>query len=260
MSKEISPQAVVSPNAKIGKHCEIYPFAYIEDDVEIGDDCVVFPFVSVLNGTRMGNNNKVHQCTVLGAEPQDFRYTGEKTHLIIGDNNIFRENVVINRSIHASGETVIGDDNFLMEGAHISHDTQVGDHNVFGYGTKIAGDCVIGNGVVFASSVIESAGTHVGDLVMIQAGTTFYKDIPPYIIAGGKPVNYGGTNTMMMERWGISPKVQKHVANAYRLVFHSQNSLYDSITQINEQVPDGKEIQNIINFLSGSDKGIITKI
>ena len=65
---------------------------------------------------------------------------------------------------------------------------------------------------------------------------------------------------MMMERWGISPKVQKHVANAYRLVFHSQNSLYDSITQINEQVPDGKEIQNIINFLSGTDKGIITKL
>ena len=99
MSKEISPQAVVSPNAKIGERCKIYPFAYIEDDVEIGDDCVVFPFVSVLNGTRMGNNNKVHQCTVLGAEPQDFRYTGEKTHLIIGDNNIFRENVVINLSL-----------------------------------------------------------------------------------------------------------------------------------------------------------------
>ena len=86
-----------------------------------------------------------------------------------------------------------------MEGAHISHDTVIGNGSVFGYGTKIAGDCVIGNGVIYSTSVVENAKTRVGDLAMIQAGTTFSKDIPPYIIAGGKPVKYAGPNTIIME-------------------------------------------------------------
>jgi acyl-ACP--UDP-N-acetylglucosamine O-acyltransferase len=135
----------------------------------------------------MGNNNKVHQGSVIGALPQDFDFTGEKSEIIIGDNNIIRENVVINRATHTGGKTVIGDNNFLMEGAHISHDTKVGNQCVFGYGTKIAGDCEIGNGVIFSSSVVENAKTRVGEGAMVQAGTTFSKDVPPYIIAGGRP-------------------------------------------------------------------------
>ena len=143
---DISPRAEIDPKAKIGDNCKIFPFVYIEGDVEIGDGCIIFPFVSILNGTRMGKRNKVHQGAVIGALPQDFEFRGEKSELIIGDNNIIRENVVINRATHTGGQTVIGNDNFLMEGAHISHDTKVGNACVFGYGTKIAGDCEIGNG------------------------------------------------------------------------------------------------------------------
>lgn len=147
-----------------------------------------------------------------------------------------------------------------MEGAHISHDTKVGDQCVFGYGTKIAGDCEIGNGVIFSSSVIENAGTRVGEGAMLQAGTTFSKDIPPYIIAGGNPVGYGGVNMTMCRTYGIDEKVLKHIANAYRLVFHGQTSLFDAINQIKEQVPDSEEIRNIIAFLDSTQKGIITKM
>lgn len=260
MASEISEKAVISPKAKIGNGCKIFPFVYIEDEVEIGDNCIIFPFVSILNGTKMGNDNKVHQGTVLGALPQDFAFVGERTELIIGDNNIIRENVVINRATHAGGQTVIGNDNFLMEGAHISHDTKVGDRNVFGYGTKIAGDCEIGNGIIFSSSVIENACTRVGDLAMIQAGTTFSKDVPPYIIAGGTPVGYAGPNNTMMDVVHVDVKVQKHVANAYRLVFHGQNSVFDAVLQVNEQVPDGPEIRNIVNFINATKKGIIGKM
>lgn len=255
----ISPQAVVSPKAKIGKNVKIYPFVYIEDHVEIGDDCVIFPFVSILNGTKMGNTNMVHQGTVLGALPQDFNFTGERSELIIGNNNVIRENVVINRATHEGGQTVIGNDNFIMEGAHISHDTKIADKCVIGYGTKIAGDCEIGMGVIFSSSVIENAHTRVGDLAMIQAGVSFSKDVPPYIIAGANPVKYGGPNNTMMTTAGITEKVQKHVANAYRLVFHGQNSVFDATLQIEQQVPDSPEIQNIIRFLQSTQLGIITK-
>ena len=179
---------------------------------------------------------------------------------MIGDNNTIRENVVINRGTHKGGKTVLGHSNFLMEGAHISHDTVIGNSCVFGYGTKIAGDCVIGNGVIYSTSVVENAKTRVGDLAMIQAGTTFSKDIPPYIIAGGKPVKYAGPNSIIMEAADIDVKVRKHVANAYRLVFHGQTSLFDAINQIKDQVPDGEEVRNIIKFLESTEKGVITKM
>jgi len=260
MASEISPHAVIDPKAKIGDNCKIFPFVYIEGDVEIGDHCIIFPFVSILNGTRMGSHNKVHQGSVIAALPQDFEFRGEKTECIIGDNNIFRENVVVNRATHTGGQTRIGNGNVLMEGAHISHDTKVADNCVFGYGTKIAGDCEIGNGVIFSSSVIENAGTRVGEGAMVQAGTTFSKDVPPYIIAGGTPVKYGGVNTVMCSTYGITDKVLKHIANAYRLVFHGQTSVFDATNQIKQQVPDGEEIQNIIKFLSTSERGIIAKL
>ena len=260
MASEISPRAEVSPKAKIGDNCKIFPFVYIEDDVEIGDNCTIFPFVSILNGTRMGSHNKVHQCSVLGALPHDFDFVGEKSELVIGDNNIIRENVVVNRATHTGGQTVIGNDNFLMEGAHISHDTKVGNACVFGYGTKIAGDCEIGNGVIYSSSVIEKANTRVGEGATIQAGTTFSKDIPPYIIAGGTPVGYGGINSVMMTAYGIDEKIQKHIANAYRLVFHGQTSVFDAVLQIKSQVPDSTEIRNIVNFINATKIGIISKM
>ena len=259
MASEISPRAEVSPKAKIGNNCKIFPFVYIEDDVEIGDNCIIFPFVSILDGTRMGDRNKVHQGSVIGALPQDFDFRGEKSECIIGSGNIIRENVVINRATHRDGRTVIGNDNVLMEGAHISHDTVVGNRCVFGYGTKIAGDCRIDDGVIFSSSVIENAKTHVGIGAMIQAGTTFSKDVLPYIICT-RHSEYGGVNYTMGRSYGVDEKVLKHIANAYRLVFHGQTSVFDATNQIVEQVPDSPEIRTIVEFLRNSEMGIISKL
>ena len=259
MASEISPRAEISPKAKIGNNCKIFPFVYIEDDVEIGDNCIIFPFVSICAGTRMGNNNKIHQGSVIAALPQDFEFRGENSECVIGDNNIIRENVVINRATHTGGQTIIGNDNVLMEGAHISHDTKVGNRCVFGYGTKIAGDCEIQDGVIFSSSVIENARTRVGRGAMIQAGTTFSKDVPPYIICTNH-VKYGGVNTTMGRYYGVEEKTLRHIANAYRLVFHGQTSLFDAIMQIEQQVPDSPEIKHVIEFLRTSEMGIISKL
>ena len=256
---DISPKAEISPSAKIGKNCKIFPFVYIEDDVVIGDNCIIFPFVSICSGTRMGKNNKIHQGSVIGALPQDFDFRGEKSECIIGNNNIIRENVVINRATHTGGQTVLGNDNVLMEGSHISHDTKVGDRCVIGYGTKIAGDCEIQDGVIFSSSVIENAKTRVGRGAMIQAGTTFSKDVPPYIICT-KRSEYGGVNYTMGRSYGVDEKVLKHIANAYRLVYLGNTSLFDAVNQIKDQVPDSEEIRNIIEFLNSTKLGVIAKI
>lgn len=256
----ISPLASISPSARIGNNVEIMPFAYIEDDVVIGDNCVIYPYASIMAGTRLGNDNKIFQNSVLGAIPQDFKFTGDKTELIIGNKNNIRENVVINRATFKGGQTVIGDENFLMEGVHVSHDTKIGNGCVFGYGTKIAGDCEIHNSVIFSSNVIENPKTRVGKGSMIQSGCRFSKDIPPYIVANHNPIEYGGINSVILTNHGIDEKIQKHIANAYRLVFHGQTSVFDATLQIKEQVPMSPEIQEIIDFLTASKHGIISKI
>lgn len=256
----ISPKAEIDPKAKIGNNVTIYPFAYIEGDVEIGDGCVIYPYVSIMNGTRMGKNNKIFQNTVLGALPQDFNYRGDDSILIIGDDNIIRENVVINRATFSTGKTVIGNRNFIMEGVHVSHDVVIGNGCVFGYGTKIAGDCEIHDGVIFSSGVIANPGARVGIAAMVQSGCRFSRDIPPYIVASGSPIGYGGINEKILTNHGVDEKDLDHIANAYRLVFHGQTSVFDAVIQIKEQVPDGTEIRNIVDFISNTKLGIIGKM
>ena len=256
----ISDKAVISPNAKIGQNVTIYPFVYIEDDVVVGDDCILYPGVNLMNGTRLGKGNKIHQNTVISAIPQDFNYSGGATVCIIGDNNIIRENVVINRATYEDGETRIGNGNFLMEGVHLSHDVHMGNESVLGYGTKIAGDVQIGNHVIFSSGVIANPGVRVGDCAMIQSGCRFSKDVPPYIVAGGHPIKYGGINSFVIDKHGISDKVKAHIANAYRLVFHGQDDIMNVCAQIEQQIPASVEIDGIVNFLRTSELGLITKI
>ncbi len=256
----ISPKADIDPKARLGKNVTVFPFAYIEGDVEIGDDTVIFPGVSVMNGTRLGKNNYVHQNTVLAARPQDFRYKGDETLLIIGDNNVIRENVVINRATFADGQTVIGNKNFIMEGVHISHDVHIGDRCVLGYGTKIAGSVEMDNGIITSTGSILNPQVRIGSAAMIQAGTRISKDVPPYIVAGGNPVAYGGVNSTILKSYGMSDKILDHLANAYRLVFNGQSSVIDVIHEIRQQVPDGTEVRRVVQFLEGTKLGIISKL
>ncbi len=256
----ISPKAEIDPKAKIGKNVTIYPFAYIEGDVVIGDDCVIYPYVSIMNGTRMGRGNKIFQNTVLGAVPQDFNYKGDPSQLIIGDHNIIRENVVVNRATYSDGKTYIGNHNCLMEGVHISHDTRVDDRCVLGYGAKVAGDCLIESDTIFSSSVIINPGARIGTLSMISSGCRISRDVPPFIVAGDNPVKYNGINGSILASHGISDKIQGHIANAYRLIFHGQTSVFDSVIQVKEQVPDSREIGHIIEFIQATKLGIISKL
>ena len=144
----ISPLAYVDPEAKIGKNVTIQPFAYIEKGVEIGDDCIIMSYASILKGTKIGKGNKIHQNAVLGAEPQDFHYTGEESSLIIGEKNDIRENVVISRATFAGNATKIGNGNYLMDKVHLCHDVQLGNNCVVGIGTTIAGECVLDDCVI----------------------------------------------------------------------------------------------------------------
>lgn len=258
----ISDKAYIDPKAKIGNNVTVMPFAYIEGDVEIGDGCVIYPFTSIMNGTRMGKNNKVHQGAVISAIPQDFNYTGGKTLTVIGNDNIFRENVIVARS-SSEGEgnaTSIADRNFFMEGVHLCHDVHIGYDNVIGYGCKIAGKVLIEDDVILSTNVVVNALVRIGRDAMVGANAFVPKDVPPYIIATNNPIEFSGANKHTMTRLGKDDKVIAHIANAYRLVFNGQTDILDVCRQIEQQIPDGKEIRNIVKFLRESQLGLITKM
>lgn len=253
----ISPLAYVDSAAKIGKNATIQPFAYIEGNVEIGDNCLIMSGARIFKGTRMGNNNKVHSGAVLGAEPQDFHYTGEESKLTIGDNNDIRENVVISRATHAGSSTRIGNDNYLMDGVHLCHDVQIGNHCVLGIKATVSGECRIDGYTILSSNVILHQACHIGSWVLIQAGCRIAKDVPPYIIMNGNPAEYHGVNAAVLQhKEQVTERVLRHIVNAYRLVYQGNSGVQDALQKIEDQVPMSDEIQNILNFIKDS-KGIV---
>lgn len=253
----ISPLAYVNPEAKIGEGVVIHPFAYIDKNVVIGNNCTIMPNASILNGTRLGDNNQVFQGAVLGTTPQDFSYHGGDTILEIGNNNVFRENVVVSRSSNSKGKSVIGDKNFFMDSVHICHDCNIADHCVIGIKSIIAGNCVVGSHVIFSSMVSMFQDTSVGAWSLVQGGCRLRKDVPPYIVTTTNPTSYYGVNVEILKHHNIPEKIIQHIAQAYGLIFHAKVSIADALIRVEQEVPMSDEIQYIIDFIKDSKKGLI---
>ena len=253
----ISPLAYVDADAKLGANVTVHPFAYIDKNVVIGDNCEIMPHASIMSGARLGRNNKVFNGAVIAAEPQDFNYKGDDTVVVIGDDNVIRENVVINRATTPDGQTFIGNGNFIHEGVHISHDTHIGNHSVFGYGSKISGNCFFEDYVIFGGNVLVSQGSRVGTWSMTQTGCRFKKDVPPYIVAAQEPTTYYGVNSFVLSHQGMGEKIIKHISHAYRIIYQGHSSVFDALQMIRDQVPMSEEIQHIIDFVEASKLGII---
>ena len=253
----ISPLAFISPEAKLGDNVTVYPFAYIDKNVEIGDNCTIMPYASIMSGTKMGSGNRVFQGAILGAEPQDFKFKGDETTLTIGDNNIFREKVIVNRATLPDGATSIGNGNYLLEGVHVSHDTRIGNEGIFGNGTKIAGDCIIEDKVILSSGVILQQGCRVGTLAMIESGCRSKRDVPPFIVAAHNPITYYGINAVILRRAGYSDRQIDDIAKVYRQIYQCNTSLENALLRIREEMAITAEIRTIIDFIESSAKGLI---
>ena len=256
----ISPLAYVDPAAQIGQNVEIGPFVYIEGDVRIGDDCVIMPHVSILNGATIGARNVIHQNTVICAEPQSFHFEkGQKPHVVIGDDNVIRENVLIAGSNRTEGATRIGHNNHLMNKVHIAHDVHIGDHCVLGISTSVAGACLIDDYAILSSSTIVQRGVRVGKFVLLQSGCRVKRDVIPYGIFGGNPAAYHGVNSKVITavRPETDERLLRHIANAFRMITAGNFSLEDAEIKIKEQIPLSPEIDDITKFITTSENGVI---
>ena len=210
----ISPLAYVHPEAKLGKNVEVGPFSYIDKGVIIGDNCVIKPHVSILEGTTMGTGNIVYENAVIGSTPQDFHFVeGQKTHVVIGDNNRIRENVVIAGSTYEDKATTIGNNNFLMERTHICHDVHIFNHCVVGIGSCIAGESELHDYSIQSNGVVVQQHVRVGRFSLIQSGCRVQKDVPPYVILGGNPASYHGINTVVLKHFKVTDRILRHIAN-----------------------------------------------
>ena len=253
----ISPLAYIDPEAKIGQNVEIGPFCFIDKNVVIGDNNIIMPNVTILYGARIGNGNKIFPGAVISAIPQDLKFVGEETTAEVGDNNLIRESVTINRGTAAKGKTVVGSHNLLMEGSHIAHDVIVGNHCIIGNSTKMGGEVEVEDYAIISANVLIHQFCRVGGYTMFQGGSRTSKDIPPYIIAGREPIEYSGINIIGLRRKGFSNELIENIHNAYRLIYQSGKNVTEALKQVKEEIPMSKEIEYIISFIESSKRGII---
>ena len=215
------------------------------------------PNANILYGARIGNNNRIFPGAVIGAVPQDLKFKGEETTAEVGDNNTIRENVTINRGTAAKGKTVVGSNNLLMEGVHVAHDAIIGNGCIIGNSTKFAGEIIIDDYSIISASVLMHQFCRVGGYGMIQGGSRFSKDIPPFIIAGRDPIAYCGINIVGLRRRGFSNELIENIHNAYRIIYNSGKNTAEALEQVKQEVPMSPEIEYIISFIENSQRGII---
>ena len=252
----ISPLAFVHPEAKLGDNNQIGPFCYIDKNVDIGDNNTVLNGVTVHYGARIGNNNEFFPGASISTKPQDLKFRGEDTLCCVGDNNSIRENVTLSRGTASKGKTVIGSNNLLMEDMHVGHDCVLGNGLIIGNSTKFAGEVVVDDNAIVSASVLCHQFCHIGGYVMIQGGSRFSQDIPPYIIAGKEPTKYCGLNLVGLRRRGFSNELIDHIHNAYRLLY-SKGILSEGIQEVKNNLQMTKEISYILDFVENSKRGII---
>lgn len=253
---QISPLAYIHPEAQIGDNNIIGPFCCIDKDVVIGDNNILMNSVTIHNGARIGNENEIFPGASISTKPQDLKYRGESTTCEIGNKNSIRENVTISRGTASKGTTKVGNNNLLMETVHVAHDCILGDNLIIGNSTKFAGEVVVDSNAVISGAVLCHQFCHIGGYVMIQGGSRFSQDIPPYIIAGKEPIRYAGINLVGLRRRGFSNELIDLIHNAYRLLY-SKGILAEGILEIKRNIQISKEIQYIINFVESSKRGII---
>lgn len=245
----ISPLAHVNPAAKIGKNVTIHPFAFIDEDVVIGDDCEIMPYASIIRGSRIGKNNKIYQYTAIGADPQDFRWKGQPSVCIIGDNNVIREKVIINRGFKSETGTCIGNDSFVMASTHIGHDSVIEGSCVLGNAVNIAGEVRVGKCCILSSGVMLHEKSRIGDWSLIKGGCRIAGNVPPFVIMAHNPASYFGVNAVVLRKHAYTEDQIDDIAKAYRHVYQSGTSVFNAMKRIEADLEPSELRDTILAFI-----------
>ncbi len=249
--------SAVDPRAKIGKNVTIDPFSTISSDVEIGEGTWIGSNVTIMDGARIGKNCKIFPGTVISAIPQDLKFEGEDSLVIIGDNTTIRECVTINRGTKALGYTKVGDNCLIMATAHIAHDCVIGNHVIIVNGCGVAGHVEIGDYAIIGGLSAIHQFSRIGKHVMVSGGSLIRKDIPPYIKVAREPMTYAGINSVGLRRRGMSNEKIIEIQNIYRVIFQMKMNVSQALAYAEKELASTPERDEILLFIQNSQRGII---
>jgi UDP-N-acetylglucosamine acyltransferase len=253
----IHQTAIVSKSAEIGTGVEIGAYAIIGDEVRIGNNSTIGPHVVIEKLTTIGERCRIFQFCSIGEIPQDLKFKDDRTELIIGNDNTFREFVTINRGTGDGGKTVLGNNNFLMAYSHVAHDCQIGNQVIMANSASLAGhihieDCAIIGGLVGVHQFV-----HIGSYAMIGGLTGVSKDVPPYMMAVGERAKLYGINLTGLKRRGFSEDSIRELKTAYKIIFRSGLTLARAYEKIAEEGLACAEVEHLVSFIKHSERGII---
>lgn len=253
----IHPTAIIQTGAKIASDVSIGAYSVIGENVKIGSGTKIASHVVVEGWTEIGCDNQIFQFSSIGADPQDLKYAGEKTHLKIGDRNRVREFVTLNRGTEEGGGlTTIGHDNLFMAYSHVAHDCIVRDQVIFANGATLAGHVEIESNAILGGLAAVHQFCRIGCHTMISGGSMIAQDIPPYTVAQGDRAKTVGLNLIGLKRRGYPEETIKGIKKAYKLIFRSGMRLQEAMEKISGEIESTPELSHFIAFIKESQRGI----
>jgi UDP-N-acetylglucosamine acyltransferase len=256
-SSRIHPTAWISPEAELANDIVIGPYVVIEGKARIGPGCILRPYVHLCGRITMGRNNQVFSGAVLGEKPQHLHYNDEPTCVEIGDNNVFREGVTVNRGAVPAGVTKIGNNNFLMANSHVGHDCRVGNNCIFANGALLGGHCVIENNVFLSGNSAVHQFCRVGRLAFLGGLSATSTDVPPFVIM--QHINIVmGVNVIGMRRADMNSTQIKAIRRAYHILYLSGKVISVALGDIERELGDIDAANEFVTFIRQSKRGICT--
>ena len=254
---KIHPTAIIAPDAQLEEGVEIGPYSIIRADVKIGKNTIIGPHTIIDNYTHIGEGCNIFQFCSIGAPPQDLKFGGEKTRVVIGNFNTIREFVTINRATSADiGMTIIGDHNLLMAYVHIAHNCKLDNNIVMANAATLAGHVHIEDHAIIGGLTGIHQFCRIGSHCIIGGASAVSKDVPPYTVAQGNHAKLFGLNLIGLKRRDFSEKTINAIKNAYRIIFRSDLLLEAALKKAQDEVEDCPEARHFIQFIKESKRGV----
>ena len=254
----IQPLAYIHPQAKIADNVTVEPFAVIHKDVEIGEGTWIGPNVTIMDGARIGKNCRIFSGAVISAPPQDLKYRGEASTVSVGDNTTIRECVTLNRGTALDKNlTTIGRNCLLMAYVHVAHDCTIGDNVIIANSVQLGGHINVHDYAYIGGTSAVHQFVEIGTQSMISGGSLVRKDVPPYTKAGREPLSYIGINSVGLRRREYPAATINEIQEIYRIIFLKKYNVTKALDIISAEFAPTTERDEIINFVSNSQRGIM---
>lgn len=253
---EVHPTAVIDPTAELGPDVVVGPYCVVGPNVVVGEATRLGAHVVIERDTVLGDRCEVHTGAALGGDPQDLKYGGEYTRLLVGDRTVIREFVTLNRGTAAHGRTEIGRDCLIMAYVHVAHDCIIGDHVILSNAVNMGGHVEIEDWAIVGGMTAIHQFTKVGAHAFVGGMSRVSKDVPPYVRASGAPLKLYGLNSVGLQRRGFSEEVRRELKRAYQLFFHSPLNVSQAMAQARAELPPWPEIERFLAFIASSERGI----